>query len=78
MVTLVAVVSVTTGVPGGFGRAVMVKKKQKKKQKLKQLKKKQKNVTLNKKHTWGLGIFSRDRNILAIQQFSVCLKLNWT
>lgn len=42
MVTLVAVVSVTTGVPGGFGRAVMVKKK---KQKLKQLKKKQKNVT---------------------------------
>lgn len=75
MVTLVAVVSVTTGVPGGFGRAVMVKKKKKK---LKQLKKKQKNVTLNKKHTWGLGIFSRDRNILEIQQFSVCLKLNWT
>lgn len=43
MVTLVAVVSVTTGVPGGFGRAVMVKKTKKKtKQKLKQLKKEKK------------------------------------
>lgn len=40
MVTLVAVVSVTTGVPGGFGRAVMVKKK--KKTEIKAVKKKTK------------------------------------
>lgn len=39
MVTLVAVVSVTTGVPGGFGRAVMVKKK---KTEIKAVKKKKK------------------------------------
>lgn len=43
MVTLVAVVSVTTGVPGGFGRAVMVKKqKQKKKTEIKAVKKRKK------------------------------------